>query len=151
MRCGLEVTPHYPQEKRGDSIMPDISWLGVVAAAVASFAVGAVWYSPVMFAGVWQRESKVVMGPGNGPGMGTILAAAFVLHLLASIAFAMFLGVRPGLQFGAGAGFAAGLFWVAGAFGVNYLFERRSFKLWLINGGYNVVAFTVLGAVLGVL
>jgi hypothetical protein len=34
---------------------------------------------------------------------------------------------------------------------VNYLFEGRSLKLFLINGGYNVAMFTVMGAVLGVL
>ena len=132
--------------------MPEISWIGVLVAAVSSFAVGAVWYSPALFAGVWQRESRVIIDAQTpGPSMVSILVPAFVLQLLAAVAFALFLGVRPGLTFGAGAGFAAGLFWVAGAFGVNYLFERRSFKLWLINGGYNVVTYTLLGAILGVL
>ena len=132
--------------------MPQISWIGVVVAAVSSFAVGAVWYSPALFAGVWQRESRVIIDAQTpGPSMVSILVPAFVLQLLAAMAFALFLGVRPGLVFGAGAGFAAGLFWVAGAFGVNYLFERRSLKLWLINGGYNVVTYTLLGAILGVL
>ena len=42
------------------------------------------------------------------------------------------------MRFGAAAGFAAGLFWVAASVGVNHLFEGRSFKLFLINGGYNV-------------
>ena len=32
---------------------------------------------------------------------------------------------------------AAGLFWVAAAFGITYLFERRGLALWLINGGYH--------------
>jgi hypothetical protein len=30
---------------------------------------------------------------------------------------------------------SAGLCWVAGSFGINYLFEQRSMRLFLINGG----------------
>ena len=55
-----------------------------------------------------------------------------------------------GLAFGAGAGFAAGFAWVAASFGVNYLFEAKSCKLFLVNGGYHTVQFTVMGAILGV-
>jgi hypothetical protein len=46
------------------------------------------------------------------------------------------------------AGFAAGLSWVAASFGINYLFERKSLVLFLINGGYDTVQFTVIGLVL---
>ena len=56
---------------------------------------------------------------------------------------------KPALGFAVGAGFAAGLFWVATSFGINYLFERRNARLWLINGGYHTVQFTVIGLVLG--
>lgn len=61
----------------------------------------------------------------------------------------MFLGPAPELGFAVGAGFAAGLAWVAGSFGISYLFEHRSLKLWLINGGYHVVQYTLFGAILG--
>lgn len=47
--------------------------------------------------------------------------------------------------------FATGLTFVAAAFGINYLFERRSLKLWAINAGYNVIAFTVMGVIIGAL
>jgi hypothetical protein len=38
---------------------------------------------------------------------------------------------------------------VAGSFGINYLFEQRSMRLFLINGGYHTVQYTLIGAVLG--
>jgi hypothetical protein len=53
------------------------------------------------------------------------------------------------LQDAASAGFAAGLCWVTASLGVNYLFERRPFRLWLINGGYFTLQFTAMGAILG--
>jgi hypothetical protein len=131
--------------------MPEVSWLGVIVATLASFAIGAVWYSPLLFTKAWQREAGVSDAKAKSANMPLIFGTSFVLQFLAALVFAMFLGPRPGLAFGVGAGFAAGLFWVAGALGVNYLFEQRSLKLWLINGGYNVVTFTAFGAILGVL
>jgi Protein of unknown function (DUF1761) len=56
---------------------------------------------------------------------------------------------RPALGFALGAGFAAGPCWVATSFGINYLFERRNPRLFLINGGYHTAQFTVFGLVLG--
>ena len=38
-----------------------------------------------------------------------------------------------------------------GSFGINYLFERRSLKLFLINGGYHTLQFTIIGLVLALL
>lgn len=128
--------------------MPEINWIAVIVATLAAFAVGAVWYSPLLFTKAWLRESKSAESPVKYSTPVTF-GGAFVLTLLATIVFAMFLGPHAGWRFGASAGFAAGLFWVAGSFGVNYLFERRSMTLLAINGGYNVVTYTVMGTVLG--
>ncbi|MEO0341740.1 MAG: DUF1761 domain-containing protein, partial [Bacteroidota bacterium] len=46
-------------------------------------------------------------------------------------------------------GVLAGFGWVALSLGMIYLFERRSFKLFLINAGYLVVSFTLMGIILG--
>jgi len=131
--------------------MPTINWLAVIVATVASFAVGAIWYSPLLFSKAWQREARISDEQVGTSSMPLIFGGALVLTFLATLVFALFLGPQPGLRFGASAGFAAGLFWVAASFGVNYLFERRSLALWLINGGYNVAMFTVMGAILGVM
>lgn len=131
--------------------MPMIDWLAVVAATIASFAVGAVWYSPLLFAKPWQHETGVTEEKARGSNVPLTMAGAFGLTFLMTLVFALFLGRNTGLQFGAATGFAAGLFWVAASVGVNHLFEGRSLKLFLINGGYNVVMFTVMGGVLGVM
>ena len=65
--------------------------------------------------------------------------------------FANFLGPRPNVAFGAGVGASAGLLWVAGSFGINYLFERKSLKLFLINGGYHTLQFAIIGLVLALM
>jgi len=60
----------------------------------------------------------------------------------------MFLGPNPSLALGLGAGFSAGLCWVAGSFGINYLFEGKNLRLSLINGGYHTVQYTLYGLIL---
>ena len=130
--------------------MPDFNLLAVLIAAVSSFIIGGIWYSPLLFDKAWQREAGMTEERLQGRNMALIFSAAFGLNFLAALVFALFLGRNPGLVFGVSAGFAAGLFWVAGSLGVIYLFERRSLKLWLINGGYMIVTFTVIGAILGV-
>jgi hypothetical protein len=129
--------------------MPEHNFLAVIAAAVASFALGAVWYSPALFGKAWQRESGVTDQQMKTATMALIFGLTFVLCLVAAWMFAIFLGPRPPIAFGLGAGFAAGLCWVAASFGINYLFERRSLKLFLINGGYHTLQFTIIGLILG--
>ena len=129
--------------------MPEHNFLAVLAAAVASLALGAVWYSPALFGQAWQRESGVTDQQMKNANMALILGLTFVLCLVAAWMFAIFLGPRPPITFGLGAGFAAGLCWVAASFGINYLFERRSLKLFLINGGYHTLQFTIIGLILG--
>ena len=129
--------------------MPMIDWVAVVVAAVAAYGVGAIWYSPLLFTKAWIRESGVDVERAKNSSMPLMMGSSFVLVLLATLVFAFFLGPGIGWQNGTLYGFSAGLFWVTGYLGVNYLFEGRSFKLFLINGGYNVASFTVMGAILG--
>jgi hypothetical protein len=128
--------------------MSGINYLAVGAAALSSFVIGGVWYS-VLFADPWMEAAKVRPEDLKAQNKAMVFGGAFVLALAGAFVFAMFLGPRPEFGFATGAGFAAGLAWVAGSFGINYLFEGRPFKLWAINGGYHVVQYTAIGAILG--
>jgi len=123
----------------------------VLAAGVWSLILGAVWYSPVLFARAWMRESGTTEEKAKAANPAKMLGTTFVLAVIGAAVFALFLGPRPALGFAASAGFAAGLCWVAGSFGINYLFEQRSLKLFLINGGYHTLQYTLIGVVLGLL
>jgi hypothetical protein len=78
-------------------------------------------------------------------------AATFVLGLIASYVFGLYLGPNPGRLFSVVAGAAAGLCWVATALATNYLFERKPVVLIAINGGYHAVRFTLIGLAFGLL
>ena len=131
--------------------MPEINWIAVVVAALGSFLLGGLWYSPVMFGKAWQREAGLTDEQLKSGNMAKIFILSFVLALLAAWNFANFLGPRPSIAFGAGVGASAGLLWVASSFGINYLFERKSLKLFLINGGYHTLQFAIIGLVLALM
>jgi hypothetical protein len=130
--------------------MPEINMWAVLAAGVSSLLLGAVWYSPVLFARAWMREAGVTEESARAANPAKTLGLTLVLALIGAAVFAMFLGPRPAPGFATAAGFAAGLCWVAGSFGINYLFEQRSLKLFLINGGYHALQYTLIGLILGV-
>jgi hypothetical protein len=81
--------------------------------------------------------------------MTRIYGLALLGTLVMALNLAAFIGAKATLAFGLFAGFATGLGWIAMALAVVYLFERRSLRLWLINAGYQVVAMSAMGAVIG--
>lgn len=129
------------------TVMANINWLAVVVAAVSTFVLGGLWYGPLV-GKAWMRATGMTEEELGG-AMGRIFAGAFLLQLLTAFALAMFIGSDAGLSFGVFAGFMAGALFVATALGVVYLFERRSFALWAIDATYQILAFTLMGAILG--
>jgi hypothetical protein len=130
--------------------MPDVNLWAVLACGVASLVLGALWYSPVLFGNRWQRLAGV-SDDQLARGLAKIFGLDFVLSLIAAFVFAIFIGPDMGLGPSIGAGASAGLCWVTAALGINYLFERKSLGLWLINGGYHTLQFTMFGLVIGLL
>jgi Protein of unknown function (DUF1761) len=126
----------------------EINWLAVFAAAVSSFVLGGVWYS-ALFAKAWQSAAGLSDEQIKNANMGLIFGGSFVLALVSSASFAVFLGSELDAMTGALYGFTAGLCWVTASLGMNYLFERKSLRLFLINGGYHTLQFTLIGAILG--
>lgn len=129
--------------------MPDINWLAALIAAVAAFAAGSLWYSPLLFSKMWQKEVGMTDEDFQSGSVARTMISAFLLMLIAAIVLAILLR-RPGSWlYGLNYGFHIGLFFVGTMSGVHYLFERRSLKLWLINTGYGTLVFMIMGAVIG--
>lgn len=129
--------------------MGGINVWAVLVAGMSSMALGAFWYSPLLFANVWMRESGMSEAKSKSANIGKVMGAAFLLSVVGAAVFGLFLGPTADIVFGAAAGFGAGLCWVAGSFGINYLFEQRSLKLFLVNGGYHMFQYTLIGLILG--
>jgi len=126
-----------------------IHWLAVIVATVAAFVIGGLWYSKILFGNAWAAELKAGE-PGMPSGNSVLIfGSSFLLNLLASIVMAMFLGKSATLISGLMAGLFVGIAWVGTAFGTSYLFSRKSMKLFLIDAGYYVVYYAVMGLIIG--
>ena len=125
-----------------------LNYLAVIAAAFSAFAIGGLWYSPVLLGGAWKKVNGFEeTPPAAGP---KVFAVALILSLVMAVNLAMFLNdPKTTTAWGAAAGFLAGFGWAAMGIGIIALFERRSAKYVLINGGYLTVALTVMGVILG--
>jgi len=128
---------------------PEINYWAVLVSALAFFALGTIWYSPALFAKAWMKELGLTKENAPTGNMVKTFGVSFLLMLVMAFNLAAFIGNGMGWQFGMTAGALTGIGWVALAIGINYLFERKSFRFWLINAGYMAVSFTVMGVIIG--
>ena len=128
----------------------NINFLAVFISALSMFLIGGLWYSPKLFGKQWLKElgkDDSFLETGN---MKVIFGGAFVLALMMAFNLAGFVSGYESWTWGLIGGVLAGFGWVAMSIGIIYLFERRSIKLFLINAGYIVVSFIVMGLILGI-
>jgi hypothetical protein len=127
-----------------------INYFAVLAAAISTFILGGLWYSPLLFGKAWMRANGFSDSDVQSFSKARMFGWSFLFALIMSFNLAMFLNA-PGtnVTWGMAAGFLAGFGWVAMAVGVIGVFENRSWKYIFINGGYMTLAFVVMGAIIG--
>lgn len=126
--------------------MSNVNILAVIVAALSSFMLGGLWYSNALFGAAWRRAAA---GPEIEGHPAKVFGLSFVFALIAAFVYAALVPL-PATSAAAvtqGALIGAGL--VAASFGINYQFANRPTVLWLIDGGYHTVQFTIYGAILG--
>jgi hypothetical protein len=128
-------------------VFAHLNWLAVIAATLAGFLIGGLWYGP-LFGKEWMVLNGITMENMPKHNLVKLYGTTIFLNLIAATSLAMFIG-NAGWQDGLFYGFITGLTFVATALGVSYLFESKPLKLWCINAGYQVVFFSVMGAILG--
>lgn len=129
-----------------------INWLAVLVAGLSAFVVGGIWYSPGLFGNTWMRESGLTEEQIRSGNKGKIFGFTAVFSLLMAANLGMFLAdsaeMKTDISWGTIAGFLAGI-WTFSAIAIHSLFELKSWKHILINGGYSLVALTLMGAIIG--
>jgi hypothetical protein len=125
-----------------------INHFAVLAATTSAFILGGLWYGP-LFGAAWMRENGFTPESVSG-NTGKIFGLAFLWTLVMAYNLAAFLG-DPTITFATATLYGAltGFGWIAMGMFVVGLFERRSMKLMLINGGYMTLALTIMGAIIG--
>lgn len=126
-----------------------INWLAVLVATAAAFMLGGLWYSKSMFGNAWMQEVGLSEESVANTNMKPILAGTAVLQFIAATALAAYLGPGSTWLIGLQSGLLVGICWLATAYGITYLFEQRSLRLFWINAGYYIVVFAVMGTIIG--
>lgn len=155
----------------------EMNFMAIFAAALSTLVVGFVWYNPKVFGTIWMKESGVNPEKMKESNMLLLFGTSFFYAILISLILQMLtihqfgaLGMIGGdpavakpsyisfmadygtsfrtFKHGALHGFMTGLFFALPIIGTNALYERRSFKYTLVNGGFWIVCLTIMGGII---
>ena len=131
----------------------DINFMGILIAAIVSFVLGWLWYSPFLFGKIWMEEMKVKEEDCKKKNMAVALGGTFLLTLITAFILSSFVEIAgaSGAISGGIIGILAGAGFVATAMATNNLFEGKSMKLFLINAGHYMACYAAMGTVLGMM
>ena len=128
--------------------MSNMNIFAVLVAALSSFMLGGLWYSNAVLGRAWRREAGDMREGGAGHP-AKVFGVSFLHALVAAFTYAWLVPAADDAASAVGQGLLVGVGFVATSFGINYQFAGRSAKLWLIDGGYHAVQFTLYGLILG--
>ncbi len=130
-----------------------INYLAVLVAGVASFALGTIWYSPVMFAKRWQKELGFTDEYLRQANMPLLMGGSLLMMIIMALGNAVFqqaiYGEATNLELGIKTGLAIGIFFSATTLAINYFYQRKSLMLWLIDALYQIIFCAIAGAIVG--
>lgn len=122
----------------------------VLVSGVILWVLGAVWYSPPLFAKPWMAALGITPDPANKkglvPGMIASLLGDFILAL--ALDHVIHWAHADSLHWGAFIGFIVWLGFFAAPNLPQGIYERRPFKLFAINNGYWLVGLIGIGILL---
>ncbi len=119
-----------------------------VVAVVIKQALGALWFSPVMFGPSWMQltgcsEDKMKRGMAKGLAIDVVGGLVMAFVLLHAVVYAGATSVAQGI----GVGFANWIGLAAVATLPMVTFEQRPVKLWLIYNAYFAIVLMIMGAI----
>ena len=133
----------------------EMNYLAILAGAVAFWILGALWYSPALFSKSWQNEVGLSDDDIKGGNMIMIFGGSFVLMFFMSVALYFVIASHPAEEIN----FTHGMFHgallatlvAAASMGINYLYQRKSLKLFAIDALYQILGLALCGGVMTLL
>ena len=123
-----------------------MNWLAIGLGTLAFFLIGALWYG-LLFGKAWQAETGVTEAPqgaATAKVMGGTLLAEFVVVVLVAHMFD-FLDPKPHGKMMLATGLGAAV--MTPAIAINYLHQRKSLKLFLIDASHFIAGMAAVGGV----
>jgi hypothetical protein len=131
-------------------MLAGINWIAVFVAALAGYALGAIWYLPKVLGNAWMAAVGKKPEELGSPAQAMIVAA--VTTLITAVCLAVILkgctiitlsaGIVMGIVIGGGLVFASML--------SDHMFQGKPMQLLWIQGGYRFVYIVLMCAIIGV-
>ena len=128
-----------------------LNFLAVIVTAVASYIIAAIWYA-VLFSKLWKKLTGIEDMKPAPVKMIIVFAGAFVMSfiLFHIVAFENKFFEISGLSGGLMAGFHCWLGFIAPVTLMNVMYEKRPWKLWMLDNAFWLVDLLVMGIILSV-
>lgn len=127
--------------------MTDFALWPILAGTAAFFVVGAIWYG-LLFGKAWQNAAGLSDEDVQTGNMLKIFGLTFLFEMLIAMVLWHLIartGAAPHVVMMMSIGFALGV--MAPAIGINYLYQRKSGKLFAIDAGHFTVGMAAMGGV----
>jgi hypothetical protein len=134
----------------------NVNILAVIVAAVATFILGAVWYSPILFARQWTQAHGYTpdkVEEIRKRGVTRAYAVSVLCYFVTAYVFALLLGSYPqptSLAQGLWLGFLTWLGFAATIGLVANMFSEKPIAVWVIDAGYQLAYLLLMGVILSV-
>lgn len=130
----------------------ELNYLAIVLGGVGAWILGALWYSPVLFGKKWQAELGYTDEYLKQANMAVVFGLSLVCMIIMSYGLSFIVGSHPEGERTIGHGFfhgcLAGFMFAAMSMGINYLYQRKSIMLYVIDAAYQVLMLGVSGAIM---
>jgi hypothetical protein len=132
-------------------VISQISWLHVLVAALAYFALGSIWYSPVLFSKAWIKALGIDINSADAKkGIAGMFIGSFICMFVIATGIAIMHTVLPAINAigGLKLGIFIGICFSSTTATINYLYQKKPMALYLIDCGYQVVGAAIAGAII---
>jgi hypothetical protein len=126
-----------------------VNYLAVLVAAFANYVIGMIWYG-ALFGRAWKTLSGVsdMKFAPSGVVLGAVAALAMSYVLCHAVIFGNAYLKTGGVSGGLMCGFFNWLGFIAPVTLGVVIYEKKSWKLWMLNNAYWLVSLLVMGAIL---
>jgi Protein of unknown function (DUF1761) len=121
----------------------------ILAAAVAGFVIGGIWYAPPVLGDKWMAALGKTKEQLGSPALPMVVQAAVSLVIACVLAVVVSRFGAVTWAEGAAIGFALSVGLIGATILSDSMFSGPNAKLYLIQVGYRVVSITIMGAILG--
>ena len=127
-----------------------INLWAVLIAAFTKVIIGSFWYSPLILGKSWMHEIGFTEEDFiKGHPIWLMAVLSFSFAFVSALAIAFFITPQSNILSGAGLGAIISILCISASKANTTLFENYSIKHYLIHAGYDILSYTVMGAILG--